>query len=164
MATIAELLEAANRKVQRGEETKALLKTRLTEKGLDVASENNFYNLADKVGEIEPIQYFFLRIGGGDAVLQASDFLINSMFITQANYDLSEGNIGDPIKIPILPTPNTYNGVQYNAYIALHGSYMITLGRSIIEDKRSASSTTSCDFYYFNAVPNKEYKFSITYD
>lgn len=55
MATIAELLEAANRKVQRGEETKALLKTRLTEKGLDVASENNFYNLADKVGEIETV-------------------------------------------------------------------------------------------------------------
>ena len=28
------------------------MKTRLTEKGLDVASENNFYNLANKVGEI----------------------------------------------------------------------------------------------------------------
>lgn len=53
MATIAELLEEANRKVQRGEETKALLKTRLTEKGLDVASEDNFYNLANKVGEIK---------------------------------------------------------------------------------------------------------------
>lgn len=35
------------------EETKELLKTKLTEKGLDVASENNFYNLADKVGEIQ---------------------------------------------------------------------------------------------------------------
>ena len=34
-------------------ETKALLKTRLTEKGLDVASEDNFYNLANKVGEIK---------------------------------------------------------------------------------------------------------------
>lgn len=40
-------------KLARLNETKALLKTRLTEKGLDVASENNFYNLADKVGEIE---------------------------------------------------------------------------------------------------------------
>lgn len=39
-------------KLARLNETKALLKTRLTEKGLDVASENNFYNLADKVGEI----------------------------------------------------------------------------------------------------------------
>ena len=39
-------------KLARLSETKALLKTRLTEKGLDVASENNFYNLADKVGEI----------------------------------------------------------------------------------------------------------------
>lgn len=40
-------------KLVRLNETKALLKTRLTEKGLDVASENNFYNLADKVGEIQ---------------------------------------------------------------------------------------------------------------
>lgn len=40
-------------KLARLNETKALLKTRLTEKGLDVASENNFYNLADKVGEIK---------------------------------------------------------------------------------------------------------------
>ena len=40
-------------KLARLSETKALLKTRLTEKGLDVASENNFYNLADKVGEIQ---------------------------------------------------------------------------------------------------------------
>lgn len=39
-------------KLARLNETKALLKTRLTEKGLDVASENNFYNLANKVGEI----------------------------------------------------------------------------------------------------------------
>ena len=40
-------------KLARLNETKALLKTRLTEKGLDVASENNFYNLADKVREIQ---------------------------------------------------------------------------------------------------------------
>lgn len=40
-------------KLARLNETKALLKTRLTEKGLDVASENNFYNLANKVGEIQ---------------------------------------------------------------------------------------------------------------
>lgn len=40
-------------KLARLNETKALLKTRLTEKGVDVASENNFYNLADKVGEIQ---------------------------------------------------------------------------------------------------------------
>lgn len=46
-------------KLARLNETKALLKTRLTEKGLDVAAENNFHNLADKVGEIQ---------GGGDIV------------------------------------------------------------------------------------------------
>lgn len=40
-------------KLARLNETKALLKTRLTEKGLDVASEDNFYNLANKVGEIQ---------------------------------------------------------------------------------------------------------------
>lgn len=40
-------------KLARLNETKALLKTRLTEKGLDVASENNFYNLANKVAEIQ---------------------------------------------------------------------------------------------------------------
>ena len=39
-------------KLARLNETKVLLKTRLTEKGLDVAAENNFHNLADKVGEI----------------------------------------------------------------------------------------------------------------
>lgn len=33
--------------------TKDLLKQRLTEKGVNVTSENNFYNLADKVGEIQ---------------------------------------------------------------------------------------------------------------
>lgn len=47
-------------KLARLNETKALLKTRLTEKGLDVASEDNFYNLANKVGEIQnntPIEY-----------------------------------------------------------------------------------------------------------
>ena len=40
-------------KLARLNETKALLKTRLTEKGVDVTSEENFYNLADKVGEIQ---------------------------------------------------------------------------------------------------------------
>ena len=40
-------------KLNKLSETKALLKTRLTEKGVDVAAENNFHNLADKVGEIE---------------------------------------------------------------------------------------------------------------
>lgn len=39
-------------KLARLDQTKALLKTRLTEKGVDVTSEENFYNLADKVGEI----------------------------------------------------------------------------------------------------------------
>lgn len=39
-------------KLARLDETKILLKQRLTEKGVDVASENNFYNLANKVGEI----------------------------------------------------------------------------------------------------------------
>lgn len=151
-------------KLTRLSETKALLKTRLTEKGLDVASEDNFYNLANKVGEIESTQYFFLRIGGGSNVLQNSDFLINGMFITQANYDLSSGNIGDVIKVPILKTPNVYNGIQYNTCIALHGFYMITLGKNIIEAERVATSDSKCNFYYFNADPNKEYKFSITYD
>lgn len=42
-------------KLARLNETKALLKTRLTEKGIDVAAEENFYNLADKVGEIETV-------------------------------------------------------------------------------------------------------------
>lgn len=45
-------------KLARLSETKALLKTRLTEKGVDVASENNFYNLADKVGEISGTKSF----------------------------------------------------------------------------------------------------------
>ena len=40
-------------KLARLNETKVLLKTRLADKGLDVASEDNFYNLADKVGEIQ---------------------------------------------------------------------------------------------------------------
>lgn len=40
-------------KLNRTEETKELLKSKLTEKGVDIASENNFYNLANKVGEIK---------------------------------------------------------------------------------------------------------------
>lgn len=38
--------------------TKNLLKQRLTEKGLDVATENNFYNLVDKIGEIKESKDF----------------------------------------------------------------------------------------------------------
>lgn len=45
MGTIAQ-------KVSRLEDTKALLKQRLTEKGIDVSDENVFYRLADKVGDI----------------------------------------------------------------------------------------------------------------
>ena len=55
-------------KLARLNETKALLKTRLTEKGVDVASENNFYNLADKVGEIQSgsIEVLTFNISSGD--------------------------------------------------------------------------------------------------
>lgn len=57
-------------KLARLNETKALLKTRLTEKGLDVASENNFYNLADKVGDIPTgveIKSYTETFSGGDS-------------------------------------------------------------------------------------------------
>lgn len=40
-------------KLARLNETKALLKTRLAEKGLDVASENNFYNLVNAISQIQ---------------------------------------------------------------------------------------------------------------
>lgn len=55
-------------KLARLNETKALLKTRLTEKGVDVASEENFYNLADKVGEIQSgsIEVLTFNISSGD--------------------------------------------------------------------------------------------------
>lgn len=82
MATIAELLEAANRKVQRGEETKALLKTRLTEKGLDVASENNFYNLANKVGEISGFTIdFYNKLASHGEYLEYTENLEGKNFV-----------------------------------------------------------------------------------
>lgn len=39
-------------KLNRLKETKALLKQRLTDKGIDISGENSFYRLADRVGEI----------------------------------------------------------------------------------------------------------------
>ena len=46
MGTIAD-------KLNKLDETKNLLRQRLTEKGLDVSNENNFYNLADSIQNIQ---------------------------------------------------------------------------------------------------------------
>lgn len=51
MATIAELLEAANRKVQRGEETKALLKTAINGSGNTVGDKFSDYPVAVSNGK-----------------------------------------------------------------------------------------------------------------
>lgn len=91
-------------KLTRLNETKALLKTRLTEKGLDVASENNFYNLADKVGEIsgdDKIEYNIT--GSGTFPLLPSKakpgdvIVVSAGYVNASNIYLSITNTNDHI-------------------------------------------------------------------
>ena len=92
-------------KLARLNETKALLKTRLTEKGLDVASEDNFYNLANKVGEIQ----------SGSIEVLTWDISPQDYIDTSTWYDedqMNEFNEGKwAIKGPYVFKNNTYNNL-----------------------------------------------------
>lgn len=76
-------------------ETKALLKQRLTEKGIDVSDENVFYRLADKVGDI---------VGGldtSDATATADDILLGKTAYLAAGKETGKiQTVGEQTIIP----------------------------------------------------------------
>lgn len=105
---------------------------------------------------------FFLRIGGASQ-LKDGKFNINGMFITEPNYAVGTGDIGDAYEIPVLSIPNTYEGNTYNVCIIMSSDYMFSMG-SEIPDVEYYIYSVLARVYYFNAVPGQTYKFSITKD
>lgn len=105
---------------------------------------------------------FFLRIGGGSQI-KSGNFNINGMLITEPNYNLGTGDIGDAYEIPVLSMPNTYEGKTYNVCIIMSSSYMFNIGADIPEVTYNIYGFVA-RAYYFNAVPGQTYKFNVTLD
>ena len=116
-------------KLARLSETKALLKTRLTEKGLDVASEENFYNLADKVGEISEKKSFTITDIGTSTGFppQANpgeivEFESGSRFITNDVKDELSNDIPVGTKAGSAPRYTLYYFVMPNSNVTVNFS------------------------------------------
>lgn len=116
-------------KLARLNETKALLKTRLTEKGIDVASENNFYNLADKVGEISGTKSFTITDIGTSTGFppQANpgeivEFESGSRFITNDVKDELSNDIPVGQKSGSFPRYTLYYFVMPNSNVTVNFS------------------------------------------
>lgn len=130
-------------KLARLSETKALLKTRLTEKGVDVTSEENFYNLADKVGEIQSGS----TIEMCSVNLKVSGWPPFKIELIYPFYD------GETILIKeITPTRNTNNTISVvkGSYIFVSDSDAYSFGKidGLIEKTSSISGPTKYSYCY----------------
>lgn len=158
-------------KLARLNETKALLKTRLTEKGVDVTSEENFYNLADKVGEIQSGSTGKLKWIKLNAVQTLAppvttqvdvDLPIagNPIYVFVRIPTVGGGDYGEPYPVLILTaythtlgvTPIT-NGGQVKAIVELGGqieleTYTQTVSNNKVKIKVNESLLSDVEYAY----------------
>ena len=157
-------------KLARLNETKALLKTRLTEKGLDVTSENNFYNLADKVGEIQSgstgkLEWIKLNAVQTLAAPPVAAQVVvdlpivgNPIYVFVRIPTVGGGDYGEPYPVLILVayargvTPIT-NGGQVKAIVEMGsqielGTYAQTVSNNKVKIKVNESLLSDVEYAY----------------
>lgn len=103
-------------KLNRLKETKALLKQRLADKGIDVSQETSFYRLADKVGEIA---------GGAEWVPLPTTPTSQPFALSFSYYSFSlafEKGLPDGIVISANGSPGS-GYVKYCLCMLFHGEY-----------------------------------------
>ncbi len=128
-STIGSVSEDIAAQLSQLNETKALLKTRLTEKGVDVTSEENFYNLADKVGEIQSGGKQFATVTKGANVRAYS--VITNGFITKT--DITDDKIEVEINsLIIAESTSSMYFLGYDGGLVSNASSFINNGDSYI--------------------------------